>query len=198
MAEKKTAAHSTILVPVDFSDDSKAALIWACQQALSLGASVVVLHVVHDPASAPGYYRNTPGAAFQPMEEIAAKMMRRFLKRVGKKIKNKKYFKRRLTTELVTGLPETRILEVCKSVGASHIVMGSQGLTGLKRILLGSKAEQIVRTSPVPVTIVKGKKSGKGGKGAKGDDPDESDEIDESDEVDQVDESDEADEADET
>jgi len=35
------------------------------------------------------------------------------------------------------------------------IVMGSQGRTGIAHMMLGSKAEQVVRLSPVPVTIVK-------------------------------------------
>ena len=35
------------------------------------------------------------------------------------------------------------------------VVMGSQGRTGLDHLLLGSKAEQVVRLSPVPVLIVK-------------------------------------------
>ena len=34
----------------------------------------------------------------------------------------------------------------------------SQGRTGLKHIMLGSKAEQVVNLSPIPVTIVKAKK----------------------------------------
>jgi len=38
------------------------------------------------------------------------------------------------------------------------IVMGSQGRTGLAHALLGSKAEQVVRLSPIPVTIVKSNK----------------------------------------
>ena len=35
------------------------------------------------------------------------------------------------------------------------VVMGSRGRTGLSRLMLGSKAEQVVRLCPAPVTIVK-------------------------------------------
>jgi len=35
------------------------------------------------------------------------------------------------------------------------VVMGSQGRTGLKHMMLGSKAEQVIKLCPVPVTIVK-------------------------------------------
>ncbi|MGB5535376.1 MAG: universal stress protein, partial [Thiogranum sp.] len=59
---------------------------------------------------------------------------------------------------LVVGLPVNRILEVAKKSDASMIVMGSQGRTGLAHALLGSKAEQVVHLSPIPVTIVKADK----------------------------------------
>jgi nucleotide-binding universal stress UspA family protein len=39
--------------------------------------------------------------------------------------------------------------------------MGSQGRTGLAHVLLGSKAEQVVRLAPIPVTIVKAKSKAK-------------------------------------
>ena len=45
--------------------------------------------------------------------------------------------------------------EVADQVDAGMVVMGSQGRTGLKHLMLGSKAEQIVRLCPVPVLIVK-------------------------------------------
>jgi nucleotide-binding universal stress UspA family protein len=56
---------------------------------------------------------------------------------------------------LVVGLPVGRILEVAEMVTASMIVMGSQGRTGLDHLLLGSKTEQVVRLSPIDVTVVK-------------------------------------------
>ena len=81
-------------------------------------------------------------------------MMRRFLRETGKKAKDKKGFKQ-IDTKLVVGLPVTRILEVAAKVKAQQIIMGSQGRTGLNRLLLGSKAEHVVRMAEIPVTIVK-------------------------------------------
>jgi nucleotide-binding universal stress UspA family protein len=57
--------------------------------------------------------------------------------------------------KLVVGLPVTRTLEVVEQISPRLLVMGSAGRTGLSRILLGSKAEQLVRLCPVPVVIVK-------------------------------------------
>ncbi len=59
---------------------------------------------------------------------------------------------------MVKGIPVTRILQVREKINASMVVMGSLGRTGLKHMLLGSKAEQVVRQSPVTVAIVKAEK----------------------------------------
>jgi nucleotide-binding universal stress UspA family protein len=56
---------------------------------------------------------------------------------------------------LVVGLPVTRILDIAERSGAAMIVMSNQGRTGLDHLMLGSKAEQIVRLLPVSVLIVK-------------------------------------------
>jgi nucleotide-binding universal stress UspA family protein len=42
-----------VLVATDFSEDSKAALIWACKFAGRNHAPLILLHVVHDPVSSP-------------------------------------------------------------------------------------------------------------------------------------------------
>lgn len=149
-----------ILVPVDFSSHSARALAWATTAAACLEAPIVVLHVVHDPAEAPGYYleaqlenENGGTSPLRRLEDAAAMMMERFLDRFDAAHAELPTVPR--ATRLVNGVPTKRILEVSDSLGARLIVMGSQGRTGLSRALLGSKAEQVVRLAHVPVTIVK-------------------------------------------
>ena len=64
-----------ILVPVDFSKHSEAALWEACELSESMGAPLVVLHVVHDPGDMPGYYtRVSKKKHLTRIEDAAAKM----------------------------------------------------------------------------------------------------------------------------
>ena len=56
---------------------------------------------------------------------------------------------------LVSGLPGGRITKVASETGARMVVVGSRGRTGLEKILLGSVAQRVAQTSPVPVVIVK-------------------------------------------
>jgi nucleotide-binding universal stress UspA family protein len=144
-----------ILVPVDFSTYSEAALLCAADLAEMTKEPLIVLHVVHDPGEAPGYYE-VKGRKKQlhRIEDVAAEMLQEFMADVKKKYPGNMPI-RNAQTELVTGLPVNRILEVAEQNHARMIVMGSQGRTGLSHVLIGSKAEQVVHLSPIPVTIVK-------------------------------------------
>jgi len=147
----------TILVPIDFSSYSEAAIFKACEFAECLKLPVTLLHVVHDSSELPGYYEKMARIK-QPVkiEDVAAEMLHEYMEKlINSNPKNSCLAKARRL--LVKGLPVTRILEVAKQENACMIVMGSQGRTGLDRIMLGSKAEQVVRLSPLPVTIVKSK-----------------------------------------
>ncbi|MEI6756677.1 MAG: universal stress protein [Chlorobium sp.] len=53
------------------------------------------------------------------------------------------------------GFPEECILDYAKRQEADIIIMGSHGRRGLKRMILGSVAEHIVRRAPCPVLVVK-------------------------------------------
>jgi nucleotide-binding universal stress UspA family protein len=59
--------------------------------------------------------------------------------------------------EIVTGDPAEEILRLAKIHHADLIVLGSRGLTGMKRILLGSVSSQIVEDAPCSVLVVKPK-----------------------------------------
>lgn len=157
-----------ILVPVDFSSHSIAALAWAADLARRLDARVHVLHVVHDPEDQPGYYHRPEEDSNWSVERTAAQMLDEFLVRCRKEVPALALLTagvmgdgaanddaEHLTRELVVGIPVRRILEVAQRLDVRLIVMGSHGRTGLSRMLLGSKAQSVVQLAPMPVTIVK-------------------------------------------
>lgn len=158
--KKQTEDKRPVLVSVDFSKDSEAALLWACEYARFFKVKVIFLHVIHDPADAPGYYKTEEKDLLHPMEIVAKKMLDEFLTRIFSE--NPEIAScNKIETLLVSGLPPTRILEVAKKEDARIIVMGSRGRTALASFLLGSKTQRVLQLSPVPVTIIKAEKSDK-------------------------------------
>jgi nucleotide-binding universal stress UspA family protein len=63
----------------------------------------------------------------------------------------------RVRTVLADGTPFDRIVRIARAEKAGLIVMGTHGRTGLGRFFLGSVAERVVATSPVPVLTVRGR-----------------------------------------
>ncbi|MBK1718588.1 universal stress protein [Thiocystis violacea] len=144
-----------ILVPVDFSSHSEAALLCALEMARCFGRPLLILHVVHDPGTMPGYYsRALKKKQLHRIEDGAADMLAEFLHGFGKNHPESRNAPL-MESLLVKGLPSTRILEVAGQRKASMIVMGSRGLTGLKQLMLGSVAERVVHRARIPVTVVK-------------------------------------------
>jgi nucleotide-binding universal stress UspA family protein len=152
--EDITSKSRPTLVAVDFSADSRAALAWACAFSACTGGKLVVLHVVHDPANQPGYYRNKREKPLQTMEQSAEAMLDDFLAAaqrdqpaltcVGKAEKM-----------LLVGLPSGRIVEAAGILNAKLIVIGSRGMTGLPHLLQGSVSDRVVELADRPVVVVK-------------------------------------------
>ncbi len=151
---KEEQGASPVLVAVDFSEDSRAAFLWAYNYALASRLPLLVLHVVHDPGEAPGYYKHDTSSAVRTLKELASVMLDEFLAEMADVVPSRKGLEN-ISTVLETGLPVAQVLKTAKKSGASSIVTGSQGRTGLKHLLVGSKAEQIVRLAKIPVTVVK-------------------------------------------
>ena len=152
----KRSGGRTILAVVDFSPVSDDVVTYASELAERLDKHLVILHVVHDPGEAPGYYHvKGHGKVLRRIEDVAREMFDKFLARNRKRLPGNRRL-RRSKTLLPTGLPVTRILEVVTRLQPWMVVMGSRGRTGMAHVLLGSKAEQVVRLCPVPVMVVKG------------------------------------------
>ncbi len=154
MAKKRD--QNILLVPVDFSSFSEEALVFASGLAKKLTARLLVLHVIHDPAEAPGFYARQwkKKKYLQTMEEAAEEMMQEFLKKMRQTYPDQTPIKK-ATPLLVVGIPVKRIVEIAEKKQAGMIIIGSHGRTGLSNLLLGSKAGQVVQLSPIPVTVVK-------------------------------------------
>jgi nucleotide-binding universal stress UspA family protein len=59
-----------------------------------------------------------------------------------------------VTAHVVVGRPDTEIVRFAQECGADFIVMGTHGYGGVKRLLLGSVADNVVRQATCPVLVV--------------------------------------------
>ena len=148
------AAAASVLVAVDMSMDSRAALLWAGDYAAKADLELAVLHVLHDPAEAPGTYSRNASSPLTPMSDTAEEMLSEFMADACSDRPELRCLAE-AKTRVVNGLPAGTIVEEAMQLGAALIVMGSRGQTGLSRLLYGSTAEQVLQLSPIPVTVVK-------------------------------------------
>ena len=153
---RERSADRPIVIAIDFSDDSRAALEWGMEEAVLRNAPVTILHVVHDPGDAPGYYNKKKKKIMVPLTEAAEQIFDEFIDECRSEIPSlNKMDDWRVKRKLAKGVPVRRILEFSEKCDARMIVMGSRGQTGIKHLLMGSKAEQVAQLSPIPVMIVK-------------------------------------------
>ncbi|MFQ5575051.1 MAG: universal stress protein, partial [Terriglobia bacterium] len=145
--------HTTIrlkrlLVPLDFSTCSEEALAYATRVAKRLGASVQLLHVREPGAPAP------VRAALRPESEDLADQGR-LRKQLQRRVLRLRYHKVQADGVIKVGTPGEVILAEAKDMKTDMIVMGTSGRRGLKRLVLGSVAEYVVRHASCPVLTLK-------------------------------------------
>jgi nucleotide-binding universal stress UspA family protein len=137
-----------LLVPTDFSPSADAAATLAVSIAKALDAKVIVLHVLDlAPIMA--------AAGEQLPPDLAAEVLDRMRKEAAQRLAREADRYPQATPLMVEGAPRTTIVELALELRADLIVMGTQGRSGLDRVLLGSVAEHVVRHSDVPVLTVR-------------------------------------------
>jgi universal stress protein A len=135
-----------ILVPSDFSESSDAAIEYARMLAHRFGATVHLLHVLHEPLLAEGlaaeaFINEPPAIRAGLVEEAKAHLNERASGTAS--------------ADVVFGQAAPAIVECAARLEVDLIVMGSRGRTGLAHLLLGSVAEAVARTALCPVLTVR-------------------------------------------
>jgi universal stress protein A len=134
-----------IVLTTDLSAESRRAFAPTRELARKLGLPVVLLAVVEDipmEALAGGIPVAWPDRE-QQKRDFAAKLAE-FARELGGGVR----------TEVIDGLDAAlAIVDYCKQEKADFIAMASHGRSGLRRLLMGSVAEAVLRRSTVPVIV---------------------------------------------
>ena len=152
MTNATMTRYRRILVPVDGSPTSNLGLIEAVRLAKDQAATLRLVHVLDELIVVPGaeavvYLRNTVDLlreAGQQIVDAATALVRRN----GLDAES-------VVREIIGGRAAEAIVDEAKQWGADLIVLGTHGRRGVTRLVMGSDAEEIVRTAPVPVRLVR-------------------------------------------
>ena len=140
-----------IMVPVDYSEQSRRALEYAAELALAFSATLDVVHCFDRPSYVSDDVFIERAGKRRPLVEVlredAEREMAQFLE--GSKLPGGIQVDR----HLVGGDPTS---VVCQRLGEGYdlVVIGASGKSGVRQFLLGSMAARLVRLSPVPVLTV--------------------------------------------
>jgi len=147
--------YRKIFVPIDGSAASNLGLKEAIKLAKARGAKLRLFHLVDEYVAV----SSMDGVTLDTGDLLDA------LRQIGRKIVAKAEAQARrsgikpesVILESFGGRAADFIVQQAKKWGADIIVLGTHGRRGVKRLVMGSDAEQVVRTAPVPVLLVRAK-----------------------------------------
>jgi nucleotide-binding universal stress UspA family protein len=143
--------YDRILVPIDGSQTSKHGLREAIALAKALKSELVLLHVVDDYALLMGGV--TPDALDDALRRLRSRGDEWLTDAASAAAAQGVACKTRLNDDRETIADS--ILKEARSNDCSLIVMGTHGRRGMKRLAMGSDAELVIRSSAVPVLLVR-------------------------------------------
>jgi len=143
--------RGNILVPIDGSDGCHKALSFAIELSRKYGSELTLVHVVQHSATLLAE-TDIFEAGYSEIDAVLEESGKQILKNCSEET-NKQGIK--VNTKLLRGHPGTQIVNYSKEGGFSLIVMGNRGLSGLKRILLGSVSDYVSDHAECSVLIVK-------------------------------------------
>lgn len=149
-APETSSLWQTILVPVDFSAPSEAALSYALTLAAESSAVLHVCHIIPVPHVLDALYER----GFEP-EETVKRIVSKARQRMNEIVRTTSST---LKPQLHCNEGDARdgVLEWAEKLKADLIVMGTHGRQGAERFFMGSVAEAVVRRASCPVLTMRG------------------------------------------
>ena len=138
-----------VLVPTDFSEHADRALAVAIGFAKPLGATIDLLHVYALPMP---IVSSMAGAVPPPLptpDDLMSIQQR--IDELAKRVRNAGLECR---TAIEQGHPPVEIVARSRNINADLLVMGTHGRSGIRRVIFGSVAEEVLRRISVPILLV--------------------------------------------
>lgn len=145
------AVFRTIVAAIDFSETSDDALRVACELATSHGSELHLLHVIPD-ARQQAWSVEAPGLDFSALQQESLADAERMLAARTLPVPTQASA---VIRKVLTGLPAAHeIAQYAATHGADLIVVGTHGYGPVRRLVLGSVADRVIRLAPCPVLTV--------------------------------------------
>jgi nucleotide-binding universal stress UspA family protein len=142
-----------ILLATDGSKEARLAAQAAAELSRDTGSEVHIAYVLPSPRELRGhhlYSREVMGSVLEQAEGEARSLLEEQAKQIGAS------GGKLAETHLERGEPDKEIVRLSEELGVGTIVIGSRGLGGLRRSLMGSVSESVVRHAHCPVFVVRG------------------------------------------
>jgi nucleotide-binding universal stress UspA family protein len=138
----------SILVAVDGSEHSLKAVRYACAMGPPLGAQVVLLHVVPMLVSATPYHDTVSDQPFLALQKVGEDILAR-AKMIASDCNCQ-------AIDMIShGDPSAKIIDIASELGTDIIILGSRGLSGIRRMFVGSISDKVASHAHCPVMIVR-------------------------------------------
>jgi len=141
-----------ILIAIDGSDYSQAALQSVTARPWPPDTEAKVLHVVEPPSLLMGREMGGYDPEFEMVWKALREQAKDLVSKAAEKLRGAKF---NVSTELVEGDPKSQIIDIANEWRADMIVLGSHGRMGLNRFLMGSVSQNVVRHAHCSVEIVR-------------------------------------------
>jgi universal stress protein A len=149
---ESTMIPKKILACTDFSENSVPARICATEYAKAFGAELLILHVVNSRLLGYPTLANRVPVETALIQENIREGVEEELELLANDCRRQV---EKVDTYYRTGAPAEEIVRFAEEQSADLIVMGTHGWTGVRHLIVGSVAENVVRTANCPVLTVR-------------------------------------------